>query len=119
MTLDRQQVFSGTKEAAPALRMDADQLADHAVALQVVELGTLPLVGLSQDLPQCNALQHTRGDHAGTQTVVQVVGGVGQLVGDVGDLGFQVAAQLGVELAGVGDIVLRFVLDDAFAHFVG
>jgi aminoglycoside phosphotransferase (APT) family kinase protein len=28
-TLDRQQVFSGTKEAAPALRLDAERLADY------------------------------------------------------------------------------------------
>lgn len=28
-TLDRQQVFSGTKEAAPALRLDAARLSDY------------------------------------------------------------------------------------------
>ncbi len=82
-------------------------------------MGPCQLVGLAQDLPQGDAIQHVRRDHAGAQAVVQVVGGVGQLVGHVGDLGLQVAAQVGVEVAGVRDIVLRLVLDHALAHLPG
>jgi hypothetical protein len=45
--------------------------------------------------------------------------GVGQLVGDVGDLGLQVAAQLGREIARIRQIILGFVFDHSLAHLPG
>ncbi len=81
--------------------------------------GSLPFVGLAQDLPECDAVQHVGRDHPGAQAIVQVVGGVGQLVRHVGDLGLEVAAQIGIEFTGVGDVILGLVLDHAFAHLPG
>ena len=74
---------------------DADQLADHAVAFHIVEAGAVPVVRFSQDFPQRDAIQHVGRDHAGAQTVIQVVGGVCQFIRHVGDLRFEVAAQVG------------------------
>ncbi len=45
--------------------------------------------------------------------------GVGQFVGDVGDLRFEVSAQGGVVVTRVRNIVLRLVLDDALARLPG
>ena len=47
------------------------------------------------------------------------MGGVCQFVRHVGDLCFEVAAQFGAEFARIGNIIFRFVLDHAFAHFPG
>ena len=47
-------------------------------------------------------VQHGGRDHPRAQAIIQVMGGVSQLIGHVGDLGFQVAAQLRIEVGGIG-----------------
>ena len=37
-----------------------DQLADHAMPLEVLEFGAMPIEGLLEDLPEVNAIQHLR-----------------------------------------------------------
>ncbi len=101
------------------VNQQADQVADHAVALHVLQLGTSPIERGDQHFPQGDAAQRLGLEHARAQAVIQVVGGVGQLVGDVADLRLQVTAQVRVELAGIRDVVLRLVLDHALAHLPG
>ena len=79
----------------------------------------MPVEGLHEDFPKRDAFQHLRGDHPGAQAIIQVVGGIGQFIGHIADLGLEVAAQFGVKGAGIGNIVFRFVLDHALAHFPG
>ncbi len=98
---------------------NADQAADKAMAGEIVEVVAIPADAFEQQLPELEVGAVGRGDHAGAQAVIKVVGGVGQFVGGVGDLRFQVAAQLGVEGFCVGDVVLSFVLDDTFANLPG
>jgi hypothetical protein len=43
---------------------DAYQLPDHAMTLDVVQVRSAPLEGFAQDLPQRDAVQHVRRDHA-------------------------------------------------------
>ncbi len=97
----------------------AHQVADHAVAFHIVQVGTAPVEGLAQDLPQGDAFQHLRKDQAGTQPVVEVVRGVSQLVGNVADLRLEVASQRRVEIPRVRDVILRLMFDDAFARLPG
>ena len=71
-------------------------------------------------LPPQLEVGELRGKHQpGPQPVVQVVGRVGQFVGDVGDLCLEMSALLRVIPGGIGDVVFRFVLDDAFAQLPG
>jgi len=95
------------------------QVADHAVAFHVVEGGAMPVECFLEDLPQGDTFQHVRIDQAGAQAVIQVVGGVSQLIRHIGDLRLEVAAQGRVEVAGVRDVIFRFVLDDALARLPG
>ncbi len=62
--------------------------------------GACQLKCLDEDLPKGNPVQILRRDHPGTEAVVKVVGGICQFIGHIADLGFQIAAQLGVCKAG-------------------
>ena len=62
------------------------QFADHAVALQILEHRTGPVVCLGQDLPQGDVIQHLWSDHPRLQTAIQVMGRICQLIGHIADL---------------------------------
>ena len=70
-------------------------------------------------LPEGHSLQHGGIDHPRTKPIIQVVRGVGELVGHIGDLGLEVAAQRRVIIAGIRHVVFGLVLDHALADFPG
>ena len=53
------------------------------------------------------------------QPVIQVVGGIRQLIGGVGDLGFEMSAQFRIIVFRVRDIILGLMFDDAFSGLPG
>ena len=84
---------------------------------QLIDVVGLPTETLAQAVPELEAVKLARGDQPRSQAVIEVVGGVGELVGDIGQLRFERAAFLGVVPGGVRQIVLRLMLDDPLAHF--
>ena len=94
-----------------------DQIADHAVARKVIQDLPVPADTFHQDFPQCDTFQHVGVDHPRAQAIVEVVRGVCQFVRHVCNLRFEIAAQVRAELARIGNIIFRFMLDHALAHF--
>ena len=97
--------------------LNANQAADHAVAVEVRQLASVPANGCAHFFPECQAAQRSRLQQASPQPVIQVVRGVGQLVCNICNLRLEAGAQFRVVFAGVCLIVFRLMFDEALAHF--
>ena len=47
------------------------------------------------------------------------MGSIGELIGGIGELGFQMTAQIGIKIACIRLVIFRLVFYDAFENFPG
>ena len=93
---------------------EADEVTDEVVAGESVEVAAVPVRLFDEALPDCQVFELVGVEQAGAESVVEVVGVVGEFVGGVRDLRFQAAACVGVKVGDCAEIEVGFVLGDGF-----
>ncbi len=102
------------------LRLQVEQVADGDAPVLIFVEATVLFVGTRDShFPESEFAQLVERDESGRKAVVHVVGVVGHIVGDIGDLRFQIlerpdgmAVEFGIRIGG-------FVLEQSGAHFPG